>query len=146
MQPPSHEERSPKRIQMRQLTPIESLHISLVRDLDGYSQNVGQASRLRATFPGGARTRTIDYDWCMKKHVDYNEIGPDSAGQSGDNQGLPNEPEAGPESVDELVEEGQFFEAGVIEGVEDAPDEDVKEVRTRQLRMDDVPGEYLDRD
>ncbi len=82
----------------------------------------------------------------MKRHKEYTEIGPDSAGQSGDNQGLPDEAEAGPESVDELVEEGQAFEAGVIEGVEDAPDEDVEEVQTRQVRMDDVPEEYLDQD
>ena len=45
-------------------------------------------------------------------------------------------------SVEELVEEGQSFEAEVIEGVEDAPDADVSEVHTRQFREDDVPPEY----
>jgi len=72
--------------------------------------------------------------------------GPDSAGQSGDTQGLSDVAEAGSESVEELVEEGQFFEAEAIEGVEDASDPDVAEVRTKQVPEDDVPEEYLDRD
>jgi hypothetical protein len=71
-------------------------------------------------------------------------LGPDSAGQSGDTQGLSDTAEAGPESVEELVEEGQSFEAEVIEGVEDAPDADVAEVHTKQVREDDVPEEYQD--
>ena len=65
-----------------------------------------------------------------------------SAGQSGDNQGLPNEAEAGSESVEELVEEGQFFEAEVISGVENAPDPDVAEVHTKEVPEDNVPSEY----
>jgi hypothetical protein len=46
--------------------------------------------------------------------------------------------------VEELVEEGNAFEASVIEGVEDAPDADVAEVTTREVPEDDVPEEYLD--
>lgn len=72
--------------------------------------------------------------------------GPESGGQSGDTQGLPDGAEAGSESVEELVEEGQAFEAGVIDGVEDAPDPDVAEVHTREVPEDDVPQEYLDGD
>jgi hypothetical protein len=72
--------------------------------------------------------------------------GTGSAGQSGDTQGLSGVPEAGNESVEELVEEGQSFEAEVISGVENAPDADVSEVRTRQVPEDDVPSEYQDRD
>ena len=53
--------------------------------------------------------------------------GPGSAGQSGDTQGLSDVAEAGSESVEELVEEGQAFEADVISGVESAPDADVAE-------------------
>lgn len=94
----------------------------------------------------------------MKKHDDegprtYSTVsnteaggGTDSAGQSGDNQGLSDVAEAAPESVEELAEEGQSFEAEVISGVEDAPDPDVAEVRTKQVPEDDVPPEYLDRD
>src|SRR5215467_1212126 len=72
--------------------------------------------------------------------------GPGSAGQSGDTQGLSDLAEAGSESVEELVEEGQFFEAEVISGVENTPDADEGEVRTKQVPEDDVPTEYLDED
>ena len=50
--------------------------------------------------------------------------------------------EADSESVDELLEEGNAFEAGIVEGVEDAPDADQGEVRTHQVPEDNVPGEY----
>jgi len=59
-------------------------------------------------------------------------LGPAAAGQSGDLQGLSNIADADSESVEQLVEEGQAMEAEAIAGVEDAPDADVSEVRTRQ--------------
>jgi len=73
-------------------------------------------------------------------------LGPDSAGQSGDTQGLSELAGADSESVSELLEEGQSFEADVISGIENAPDPDVAEVRTRQVPEDDVPDEYLGKD
>jgi hypothetical protein len=48
------------------------------------------------------------------------------------------------ESVDELLEEGNAFEAEVVSGVEDAGDSDEKEVHTHEVSEDDVPEEYLD--
>jgi hypothetical protein len=65
-----------------------------------------------------------------------------SGGQSGDLQGLSNREGAASESVDELIEEGNAFEADVVKGVEDAGDEG--EVHTHEVPEDDVPGEYLD--
>ncbi len=50
------------------------------------------------------------------------------------------------ESADELLEEGQAFEAGIVSGVEDAPDADRGEVKTREVPQDDVPEEYEDKD
>jgi hypothetical protein len=50
------------------------------------------------------------------------------------------------ESVDELVEEGNAFEAGVISGVEDSGKREGKEIRPREVPEDDVPQEYLDRE
>jgi len=50
------------------------------------------------------------------------------------------------ESADELLEEGQAFEAGIVSGVEDAPDADQGEVRTHEVSQDDVPEEYDDKD
>ena len=52
----------------------------------------------------------------------------------------------GSESADELLEEGQAFEAGIVSGVENAPDADQGEVRTREVPQDDVPEEYDDKD
>ncbi|MGA7753428.1 MAG: hypothetical protein WCB05_11370 [Candidatus Sulfotelmatobacter sp.] len=50
------------------------------------------------------------------------------------------------ESVEELVEEGNAFEADVVSGVEDAGNHDEQEVHTHEVPEDDVPGEYLDKD
>jgi hypothetical protein len=50
------------------------------------------------------------------------------------------------ESADELLEEGQAFEAGIVSGVEDAPDADQGPVKTREVPEDDVPEEYHDKD
>jgi hypothetical protein len=75
-----------------------------------------------------------------------NRPGPDSAGQSGADQGLSETAEADSESVKELAQEGQFLEANVIDAIENAPEADVAEVRTRQFPEDDVPPEYLDQD
>jgi hypothetical protein len=71
-----------------------------------------------------------------------NELGPNSAGQSGDLQGLSDVADADSESVKELVEEGNAFEADAVDGVENAKDPDVAEVTTRQVAEDDVPEEY----
>jgi hypothetical protein len=69
-----------------------------------------------------------------------------SAGQSGDLQGLSKVEAADSESVDELIEEGNAFEADVVAGVERAGDADETEVRTHEVPEDDVPGEYLDKE
>jgi hypothetical protein len=70
-------------------------------------------------------------------------LGARSGQQSGDLQGLSNVRGADSESVDELLEEGNTFEAEVVKGVEDAGDADEREVRTHEVPQDDVPGEYL---
>ena len=69
-----------------------------------------------------------------------------SGGQSGDLQGLSSVEGADSESVDELLQEGNAFEADVVTGVEDAGNADEKEVRTHEVPEDDVPGEYLDKE
>jgi hypothetical protein len=69
-----------------------------------------------------------------------------SAGQSGGLQGLSDAAGADSESVDELIEEGNAFEAGIVSGVEAADRDDEREVHTREVPEDDVPDEYLDQD
>jgi len=66
--------------------------------------------------------------------------------QSGDFQGLSRSEDADSESVEELLEEGNTFEAGVVSGVEKADDADESEVHTHEVPEDDVPEEYLDKD
>jgi hypothetical protein len=69
-----------------------------------------------------------------------------SAGQSGGDQGLPRDATADSASVEELIEEGNSFEAGVVFGVENSKDPSVSEVTTHEFPEDDVPGEYLNQD
>lgn len=68
------------------------------------------------------------------------------ARQSEDFEGLSRAEQADSESVDELVEEGNLFEAGAVTGVQEADGADEREVHTHELPEDDVPEEYLDKD
>lgn len=72
-------------------------------------------------------------------------LGSAAGGQSGDIQGLSRGEEAESESVEELAEEGQSFEAELVDGVENALDPDQGEVTTTEVPEDDVPGEYDER-
>jgi N utilization substance protein A len=71
-------------------------------------------------------------------------LGARAGGQSGDLQGLTNRGGADSESVDELLEEGNAFEAEAVKGVEDADNADEDEVHTHEVPEDDVPEEYED--
>jgi hypothetical protein len=64
---------------------------------------------------------------------------------SGDLQGISIVEDVDSESADELLEEGQAFEAGIISGVERAGTE-TSEVITHEVLEDDVPKEYDDED
>jgi N utilization substance protein A len=73
----------------------------------------------------------------------------DEGGQAGDEEGLSDEPESSSESVEELADEGQAFEAEVIDGVENAPlaDEGERIIRERietpneNVSDEEEPGE-----
>jgi len=69
-------------------------------------------------------------------------LGAKTGGQAGDTQGLSGAVIGGSESVKELLEEGQSYEAEVLEGVENARNADESEVETREVPEDDVPEEY----
>lgn len=74
---------------------------------------------------------------------DPGQVGPDSGAQSGDTQGLSEIADAADESVEELADTGQAYEAEVIEGVEDAADHPEKPVHTHedQARPPDIAPE-----
>ena len=101
------------------------------------SRRVSTASRNRTRGPAEA---------FVVEDLDARGLGPDAGGQSGDTEGLSRAELADSESVEELLEEGQAFEAGIVSGVENAPNADKGGVRTRQVPEDDVPQEYLDED
>ena len=78
-----------------------------------------------------------------KHKRDEDDLESSSAGQSGDIQQLSDIASADSESVEELIEEGNAFEAAAVDGVENAKDADVSEVSTREVPEDDVPEECL---
>jgi hypothetical protein len=80
----------------------------------------------------------------MMRKTKRKENDPDSAGQSGDTQQLSGVASADSESIEELAEEGNAFEAEAVYGIENAKDPDVSEVTTHEVPEDDVPPEYLD--
>ena len=61
---------------------------------------------------------------------DPGQVGPDSAGQSGDSQELSSIAEAADASVQELADTDQALEAGIVDGVEDAADHPERPVHT----------------
>jgi hypothetical protein len=99
-------------------------------------------ARIAAPARNRASSRTRELD---AEASDSQEVRTRSAGQSGGLQGLSNVEGADSESVDELIEEGNAFEADVVAGVESADDSD-EEVHTHEVPEDDVPEEYLDED
>jgi hypothetical protein len=98
------------------------------------------AAKRKGASGGGLRGRS------RKADLAYPQVESSSGVLSGDLQGISKAEGADSESVDELLEEGNPFEAGVVEGVENADDEDQREVHTHETSEDDVPDEYLDKD
>jgi len=84
------------------------------------------------------RTQKLESSWAKRGAI--------ADRQSGDLEGLSRIERADSESVDELVEEGNAFEAGAVAGVEEADDQETSEVHTHEVPEDDVPKEYLDKD
>jgi hypothetical protein len=62
--------------------------------------------------------------------TDPGQVGSDSAGQSGDSEGLSDVADANEESVEELADTDQAFEAEVVDGIEDAADHPERPVHT----------------
>jgi hypothetical protein len=75
------------------------------------------------------------------------QVGPRSAGQSGDPQRLSSTEDAVDESVEELADTDQALEAARVEGVEDAANHPERPVHTHDEygRPDDVPPQRRSR-
>jgi hypothetical protein len=119
---PTKSQKRPKKAAKNKRAPkrTEKKKVAAAKGLRRKGQRVGEVA-----FPPGSRRQR-------------------SSEQSGDLQGLSRVESADSESVDELIEEGNAFEADVVSGVERAEDE--QEVRTHEVPDDDVPGEYLDKE
>jgi hypothetical protein len=67
------------------------------------------------------------------------------AGQSGDLEGLPDQEDVDSESVRELAEEGQYYEASLVDSIENPPPSEAP-LRPRHRREDDLAREYPEPD
>jgi hypothetical protein len=110
------------------------------------SVNKKQSSKKTSSQATGARKRRIPVRRAQQLESSSAREGAFSSRQSGDLEGLSRAEQADSESVGELVEEGNTFEAGAVAGVEEADDQDSREVHTHEVAEDDVPDEYLDKD
>ncbi len=106
----------------------------VARTEDEASTSDDEAAALNAAYAGDEELTTPEGAMSAETEDggDDSAVGPDSGGQSGDVEGLDEDAEADSESVEELVESGQYYEAEVVEGVEDAPPADEAEVTTHE--------------
>ena len=137
-----------KRLAMKRVTPKKKLA----------KQKATPKRSAAKTKVGGKRTTGGKTRGTLKEQVrgksqsvntvsfPLERLGVRAGEQSGDLQGLSNVQGADSESVDELLEQGNAFEAEVVKGVEDAEGSDEGEVRTHEVPQDDVPGEYRDKE
>jgi N utilization substance protein A len=105
-----------------------------------------QSKKKVSSEASSARKREIPVRRAQRVESSWGREDTVSSRQSGDLEGLSRAEQADSESVNELVEEGNVFEAGAVAGVEEADDQDTREVHTHELPEDDVPDEYLDKD
>ena len=76
--------------------------------------------------------RNLRHDETQIDELENEELASDSAGQSGDAQGLSQNADADEESVEELTETDQAYEAEAMDGLEDAADHPERPVQTRE--------------
>src|SRR5262245_43391349 len=91
------------------------------------------ANRTRRNRGSVSPTREIKQE-IRNRRLTVAEMG---SGRQSDFQGVSRLREADSQSVDELVEEGNVFEAGAVAGVEEADNSDEREVRTHEVPEDD---------
>ncbi len=106
-----------------------------------------KAARKKTSARSVRKKKTVSTQREFNQDIRRKNLGPTGATavrQSADLQGLSRVEQADSQSVDELVDEGNLFEAGAVAGVEEADSEDEREVHTHEMPEDDVPEEYLD--
>jgi len=129
---------APKKKVVARRVPPSAAKKSKARKVRGITAEV--ASPMRSSLNDGGS------DFGVEPRRQRRGLGSEAAGQSGDTEGISEEAEADSESVEELLEDGQAFEAEVISGVEKAGNADDGGVRTHEVPEDDVPEEYENQD
>src|SRR5215472_1635100 len=110
------------------------------------SLNKKPSSKKRSTKARTVRKRKMPVRRAQRLESSSGRDGGVSSLHSGDLEGLCRDERADSESVGELVEEGNVFEAGAVAGVEEADDQDMQELHTHEVSEDDVPDEYVDKE
>jgi hypothetical protein len=105
-----------------------------------------QEKRVQRTKPIRKKSSSVNSETEVKREIRNRRTEVYSGRQSGILQGLSRAEEADSESVEELIEEGNTLEAGVVSGVEEADNADEREVHTHEVPEDDVPEEYFDKE
>ncbi len=99
------------------------------RDLEAEEAAESEAAAGEETDEVDAAERDDEVGESEEEATAESDVAPsEKGGQAGDEEGLPDVPEAASESVEELVDEGQAFEAEVVDGVENAPAADEAEL------------------
>ena len=119
--------------------------VALARDDEEGGEAIGQ------DVPAEEEARELEQEEAAEDDADAGEAADESdvepgdeGGQSGDEEGLSDVPETDSESVEELADEGQAFEAEVVDGVENAPlaDEGERIIHERpETPNENVPDE-----
>jgi hypothetical protein len=139
---PSKKSATPKKSAVKKVAPKKKASKKkkkAVKRVAKPAARINNASRNAPSKKTSAKERIFDSSISTPRNAQ---------GLSGDSdsQGLSEVESADSESVGELLDEGNTFEAEAVKGVEQADDDDEREVRTREFPEDDVPQEYLDED
>ena len=136
----------PKKSSMKRRTPKSPVKKKQAKKKAASGRKViarTAASKTSRTSTDRSRDRDESVDTLLPG---FKRASAPSGRQAGDLQGLSDVEGADSESVDELLDEGNAFEADAVRGVEDADNADEREVHTHEVPEDDVPDEYLDKD
>ncbi len=125
--------------------PIGKKKAAVAKKTAAPARKKAVAKRPAAKAKRSARPKGRQSTAFLEDQVEVQHRRAGTAGQSGGLQGISRVEDADSESVDELLEEGNTFEAGAVAGVEEAGENEEREVHTHEFPEDDVP-EDLDKE
>ncbi len=142
---PSKKPATPKKSAAKKVSPKKVAQKKKASQKKAVKRAPKPAARISNASRNASRKRTSAKERIFDSSISTPRNAQGLSGDS-DSQGLSEVESADSESVGELLDEGNTFEAEAVKGVEQADDADGREVRTREFPEDDVPQEYLDED